>query len=199
MSTATAAPVETSASETPAKDLGYKTFTAVKYRFERDEYFAHIYYPGGRHLMHIEAFLRALMRDVGWGFFYGTVNFDSVLGTINHYGTVDLFVGLLNEGYRANNRHYVETFNSRDLKKVFEEMLDDSLEIIRDTASLDDDEMDEDDQIDQTISVAFIWHYFNSLPEDKGRIDGDVVLVEDEDGSGVSVLAAEDVIGAADE
>ena len=37
--------------------------------------------PGGRHLMHIEAFLRALMRDVGWGFFYGTVNFDNVLGT----------------------------------------------------------------------------------------------------------------------
>jgi hypothetical protein len=80
----------------------------------------------------------------------------------------------------------------------FEEMLDDSLEIIRDTASLDEDEMDEDDQIDQTISVAFIWHYFNSLPDDKGRIDGDVVLVEDEDGSGVSVLAAEDVIGEAD-
>ena len=77
----------------------------------------------------------------------------------------------------------------------FEEMLDDSLEIIRDTASLDEDEMDEDDQIDQTISVAFIWHYFNSLPEEKGRISGDVVLVEDEDGSGVSVLAAEDVIG----
>ncbi len=77
----------------------------------------------------------------------------------------------------------------------FEEMLDDSLEIIRDTASLDDDEMDEDDQIDQTISVAFIWHYFNSLPEDKGRVVGDVVLVEDEDGSGVSVLSAEDVIG----
>ena len=39
----------------------------------------------------------------------------------------------------------------------FEEMLDDSLEIIRDTSSLDEDEMDEDDEIDQTISVAFIW------------------------------------------
>src|SRR5271166_2118532 len=101
MSTATATlpgtPAET-------KDLGYKTFTAGKYRFERDEYFAHIYYPGGRHLMHIEAFLRALMRDVGWGFFYGTVNFDSVLGTINHYGTVDLFMGLFNEGYRNAKR-----------------------------------------------------------------------------------------------
>jgi hypothetical protein len=77
----------------------------------------------------------------------------------------------------------------------FEEMLDDSLEIIRDMSALEDDEMDEDDQIDQTISVAFIWHYFNSLAEDKGRIDGDIVLVEDEDGSGVSVLSADEVIG----
>jgi hypothetical protein len=76
-----------------------------------------------------------------------------------------------------------------------EEMLDDSLEIIRDMSAVDDDDMDEDDQIDQTISVAFIWHYFNTLPADKGRIAGDVVLVEDDDGSGVSVLAAQDVIG----
>ena len=71
-----------------------------------------------------------------------------------------------------------------------EEMLDDSLEVIRDVSVLDEDEMDEDDQIDQTISVAFIWHYFNTLPEENGRIVGDVVLVEDEDGSGVTVLAA---------
>jgi hypothetical protein len=122
MSTATATLPGTSES---TKDLGYQTFSAGGFRFERDEYFAHIFYPGGRHLMHIEAFLRAVMRDVGWGFFYGTVNFDNVLGTLNHYGTVDLFIGMLNEAYRANNRHYVETFNSRDLKKVFEAMLDD--------------------------------------------------------------------------
>jgi hypothetical protein len=76
----------------------------------------------------------------------------------------------------------------------FEEMLDESLEILRDVSSLDDDELDEDDQIDQTISVAFIWHYFNSLPEDQGRIDGDVVVIEDDDGTGVSVLSAEEAI-----
>ena len=76
----------------------------------------------------------------------------------------------------------------------FEEMLDESLEILRDVSALDDDQLDEDDQIDQTISVAFIWHYFNNLPEDQGRIAGDVVLVEDEDGSGVSVVAADGVI-----
>jgi hypothetical protein len=118
MSTATLTPAT-------SKELGYQSFTAGKFRFERDEYFAHIHYPGGRHIMPIEAFLRALMRDVGWGFFYGTVNFDSVLGTINHYGTVELFAGLLNEGYRANNAHYVETFQSKDLKKIFESILDD--------------------------------------------------------------------------
>ncbi len=74
----------------------------------------------------------------------------------------------------------------------FEEMLDESLEILRDISTLDDEELDEDDQIDQTISVAFIWHYFNTLPEDQGRISGDIVLVEDEDGSGVSVMSADD-------
>ena len=122
MSTATAFVAEQSEA---TNSLGYKTFSAGQFRFERDEYFAHIFYPGGRHLMHIEAFLRALMRDVGWGFFYGTVNFDNVLGTINHYGTVELFAGLYNDLYRSNNRHYVETFQSKDLKKVFEAMLDD--------------------------------------------------------------------------
>ncbi len=76
----------------------------------------------------------------------------------------------------------------------FEEMLDESLEILRDISSLDDDELDEDDQIDQSISVAFIWHYFNNLPADQGRIVGDVVVVEDDDGTGVSVLSADDAI-----
>jgi hypothetical protein len=116
---------ETGAPATKVKELGYQVFSAGKFRFERDEYFAHIFYPGGRHIMQVDAFLRALMRDVGWGFFYGTVNFDHVLGTINHYGTVDLFIGLFNDAYRSSNRHYVETFNSKDLKQVFDAMLDD--------------------------------------------------------------------------
>ena len=87
-----------------SRDLGYKTFSIGDFRFERDEYFAHITYPSGRHLMPIDAFLRALMRDVAWGFFYGTVNFDTVLGTVNHYGTVDLFMGLFNEAYRSQQQ-----------------------------------------------------------------------------------------------
>lgn len=76
----------------------------------------------------------------------------------------------------------------------FDEMLDESLEILRDISAMDDDELDEDDQIDQTISVAFVWHYFNTLPEDQGRIEGDVVVIEDEDGTGVSVLSADEAI-----
>jgi len=76
----------------------------------------------------------------------------------------------------------------------FDELLDESLEILRDISAMDDDEMDEDDQIDQTISVAFIWYYFNNLPEGEGRVEGDVALIEDEDGTGVSVLAATDII-----
>ncbi|MTJ81039.1 MAG: hypothetical protein F8N37_08480 [Telmatospirillum sp.] len=76
----------------------------------------------------------------------------------------------------------------------FEEMLDESFEILRDVSAMDDDELDEDDQIDQTISVAFIWHYFNTLPEDQGRIEGDIVVIEDEDGTGVSILSADEAI-----
>jgi hypothetical protein len=105
--------------------LGYQTFAIGQFHFERDEYFAHIRFPGGLHMMPIDDFLRALMRDVAWGFFYGTVNFDSVIGTINHYGTVDLFAGLFNDAYRSAKRSYLETFDARELKPIFERMLDD--------------------------------------------------------------------------
>ena len=47
------------------------------------------------HTMDVGNFLRALMRDVAWGFFYGWVNFDDVIGTVNHYQSVDLYAGTL--------------------------------------------------------------------------------------------------------
>jgi hypothetical protein len=109
----------------PVRSLGYQTFGIGGFTFERDEYFAHIHYPGGRHMMAIDAFLRALMRDVAWGFFYGTVNFDNVFGTINHYGSVEMFVGLFNQGYRQSGRHYVEAFTSAELRQVYEAILAD--------------------------------------------------------------------------
>ena len=66
------------------------------FRFERDEYFAHIRWPSGSHTLDIGNFLRALMRDVAWGFFYGWVNFDHVIGTVNKYTSVDLYAGSFN-------------------------------------------------------------------------------------------------------
>ena len=108
-----------------SKNLGYKAFTIGQFRFERDECFAHIIAPPGEHVLPIDAFLRALMRDVAWGFFYGTVNFDTVFGTTNHYGTVDMFVGLYNDAYRAQRRHYVETFDAKDLMPLYKAMLAD--------------------------------------------------------------------------
>jgi len=104
---------------------GYHTFTLGAFGFERDEYFAHVAWPKGRHLMQIDAFLRALQRDVAWGFFYGVVNFDGVIGTVNHYGTVDLFAGRFNAHYRKAGLDYVETFETPFLQRVFAAMLED--------------------------------------------------------------------------
>ena len=61
--------------------------------------------------MQVDAFLRALQRDVAWNFFYGTVNFDAVFGTMNHYGTVDMFAGRYNDAYRKAELDYLETFD----------------------------------------------------------------------------------------
>ena len=79
-------------------DTGYTSYRLGGFEFTRDEYFAHVSWPKGSHIIEIDRFLRAMVRDIGWGFFYGTVNFDPVIGTINHYGTVELFAGLFNDG-----------------------------------------------------------------------------------------------------
>ena len=103
--------------------LGYKTFQVGNFTFKRDEYFAHILYPGGRHIMPVDEFLRALMRDVAWGFFYGTVNFDDVLGTTNFYGEVEMFLGAKNEAFLRAGRDVTERFASADLMKAFKAIL----------------------------------------------------------------------------
>ena len=86
---------------------GYREFTVGNFHFRRDEYFARVTWPTGEHTMSIDDFLRAVQRDVAWDFFYGTVNFDAVVGTVNHYGTVDLFAGSFNQTYRTAERDYV--------------------------------------------------------------------------------------------
>ncbi|MEK6810475.1 MAG: hydroxyquinol 1,2-dioxygenase [Candidatus Thermoplasmatota archaeon] len=104
---------------------GYRSLSLGRFAFSRDEYFAYIRWPKGNHLMPVDAFLRALQRDIAWGFFYGTVNFDAVIGTLNHYGTVDLFAGRYNAHYRKAGLDYVENFKTPLIQRVFEAMLDD--------------------------------------------------------------------------
>ncbi len=100
----------------PATVAGYKTFELGAFTFSRDEYFVTITWPvtHGRqsHTISADAFLRALMRDVAWGFFYGVVNFDPVFGTRNLYGKVEFFGGRLNEHYHSIGRSYPEVFDT---------------------------------------------------------------------------------------
>lgn len=111
------------------KIAGYRTFELGGFNFSRDEYYATITWPalGQRqsHTISIDAFLRALMRDVAWGFFYGVVNFDSVFGTRNLYGRVEFFAGRLNEAYHEAGADYVEIFDTPIAMKLFKEILAD--------------------------------------------------------------------------
>lgn len=111
------------------KIAGYRTFELGSFTFARDEYYATITWPakGQRqsHTISIDAFLRALMRDVAWGFFYGVVNFDHVFGTRNLYGRVEFFAGRLNEAYHDAGADYVEIFDTPVAMKLFKEILAD--------------------------------------------------------------------------
>jgi len=119
-------PLESHYLTNPADNVtGYKSFEAGKFKFRRDEYFAYVETPKGTHTMSVDAFLRALMRDVAWGFFYGTVNFDQVFGTTNYYGEVDMFYGALNEAYAASGQDYVERFKADALMDIFKNMVSD--------------------------------------------------------------------------
>jgi hypothetical protein len=110
---------------TAPNEQGYRSYSLGEFTFRRDEHFAHIDWPTGRHVMAVEPFLKALMRDIAWDFFYGTVNFDSVIGTVNHYGDVDLFAGRFNEDYRKAEIDHLENFPHDEIKATFEAMLGD--------------------------------------------------------------------------
>jgi hypothetical protein len=119
-------PIEHALDALPADNFtGYRSFRAGSFAFSRDEYFAHIRAGSLRHQMPVDAFLRALMRDVAWGFFYGTVNFDPVLGTTNYYGEVELFLGATNETYTRAGRDITERFKSDELMAIFKQMISD--------------------------------------------------------------------------
>ncbi len=113
----------TSSSEPGAE--GYRQFTLGQFTFRRDEYFAYVGWPTGSHVMSVDAFLRAIQRDIAWDFFYGIVNFDGVIGTTNHYGTVDLFAGRYNESYRKAELDYSELIDTPIIREQFKAVLDD--------------------------------------------------------------------------
>lgn len=117
---------ETEQASKQINEHGYRSFKLGGFGFERDEYFAHIKWTGGGgHIVPVDRFLRALIRDVAWNFFYGIVNFDEVFGTVNHYGTVEVFAGLYNPAYRERKRDHVESFSADETRALFEAMLDD--------------------------------------------------------------------------
>jgi len=114
----------------PDPVMGYRSFTLGSFHFRRDEYFAHITWTtrDGRPMSHsldVGNYLRALMRDVAWGFFYGWVNFDNVLGTVNHYQSVDLFAGSFNATMKEAGVDKLENFPTEQIREIFVEMLDD--------------------------------------------------------------------------
>ena len=118
------APAEFKLPETIA---GYKTFTLGEFTLARDEYFVTLTWPakGQRqsHTMSADAFLRAMMRDVAWGFFYGLVNFDAVFGTRNLYGKVELFGGRYYGPMKSAGLDCTETFDSPVIMATFKAIL----------------------------------------------------------------------------
>jgi Hydroquinone 1,2-dioxygenase large subunit N-terminal len=104
---------------------GYREFRLGEFRFWRDDYFVYVRWPTGSHVASADAFLKALQRDVAWEFFYGIVNFDGVLGTVNHYGTVDLFAGRYNDAWRKAELDHLENFPTPQIRSTFAQMLDD--------------------------------------------------------------------------
>jgi hypothetical protein len=114
----------------PHPIYGYQAFHLGDFTFERDEYFAHIKWitvdgKPASHTLDIGTYLRALMRDVGWGFFYGWVNFDNVFGTTNHYKTVDVFAGTYNASYKKANVDLLQNFPTEQVRVTFVDMLED--------------------------------------------------------------------------
>jgi len=108
---------------------GYRSFRLGAFEFHRDAYFVTVRWPAKgqirSHEMPADAFLRALMRDVAWGFFYGWVNFDDVIGTQNHYGRVDLYAGSFNGTLKAAGVDYTEQFDTPTIMATFKAMLND--------------------------------------------------------------------------
>lgn len=110
-------------------EAGYLEFELGGFRFRRDEYFVHIEWSAaGKRLSHSLAavhFLRALMRNVAWNFFYGCVDFDEVFGTRNLYGRVEFYAGRHHGAFRDQALDYSEVFDSVEAMRTCKAMLAD--------------------------------------------------------------------------
>ena len=113
----------------PSNETGYRTFTLGNFKISRDEYFVHVTWPAKgqqmKHIMSADAFLRAMMRDVAWGFFYGWVNFDGMVGTRNKYGQVEFYAGRYAPAYHERGLDLVETFDTPLIMATFKAILED--------------------------------------------------------------------------
>ena len=115
---------------TPGSNLtGYRSFQLGGFTFSRDEYFVRVEWEAkGQKMTHIipaDAFLRAMMRDVAWGFFYGWVNFDAVFGTRNLYGRVEMYAGRFHPAYHDKGLDALETFDTPMIMATFKAILED--------------------------------------------------------------------------
>lgn len=108
---------------------GYLGFDLGRFRFSRDEYLVRIEWSAkGKRLSHsmpAAHFLRALMRDVAWDFFYGWVNFDDVFGTRNLYGRVEFYAGRYHSAFKDQGLDHTESFDSVTAMQTCRAMLAD--------------------------------------------------------------------------
>jgi hypothetical protein len=112
-----------------SNQTGYRSFTLGGFHFSRDEYFVRVNWQAkGQQMTHIvsaDAFLRAMMRDVAWGFFYGWVNFDAVVGTRNLYGKVEVYCGTYHPSYKDKGLDKSETFDTPLVMATFKAIMAD--------------------------------------------------------------------------
>src|SRR5690348_10651904 len=125
MSAASAQMVKASAA---SNRTGYRSFELGGFSFTRDEYFVRVGWTAKgqamTHTISADAFLRAMMRDVAWGFFYGWVNFDAVIGTRNRYGKVEFYAGRYYSAYHDKGLDLTQTFETPQILATFKAILE---------------------------------------------------------------------------
>jgi hypothetical protein len=104
--------------------LAYQVFTLGNVTLQRDEYYVHLEYPGGRYSIGIEKFLRCTARNVQFRFFYGSILYDDVLAFETHYGNgVDIVIGAFHPIFVRAGREYRERLSLDDACETLKGLL----------------------------------------------------------------------------